>query len=116
MLVMEEEGYDISHIDFDDKNNIIVYYITSKKEVLPNDITTYKNFYNKWLYNNEPCITDLYKSQMINIVLASTHNSMRAISYLQKYFSKSNEDDVKMFLTYMRNREFSTSISLRDTI
>ena len=112
---MEEEGYDISHIDFND-NNIIINYITSKKEVLPNDITTYKKFYDKWLYNNEPRIIDLYKSQMINIVLASTHNSLRAIYYLKKYFSNPNNDDVKMFLIYMRNREKSASIPLRDTI
>ena len=101
---MENPGIEIQSVDLA-SNNINVSFVNGASESYPNTIDTYKLFYNKWLVNNPPFISDQHKVQMRNITLASINNNAKCISDLNKYFSPPNEETVKKFFTYMRSRD-----------
>jgi hypothetical protein len=101
---MENQDIDILSVEFNSEN-LIVNYINDTTETLPINIDTYKAFYEKWLVPNPPFISDIFKIQMRNITLASINNNQKCIADLNRYFSSPNEEVVKNFLTYMRNRE-----------
>lgn len=100
----------MEHIEVEIRNveltndNIIVTYENDAVENLPNDVSTYKAFYETWLKDSPPFISDTHKLIMRNIILASINNDQKCINDLREYFS-SNPDIVKKFLTYMRHRK-----------
>lgn len=100
---MEQEGIDVEGVLLAD-GNIIVQYANSATETLPNNEETYKLFYDTWLKDNPPFISDIHKSTMRNIILASINNNPKSVAELKQYFSSPNEDQVKKFLDYMRKR------------
>jgi hypothetical protein len=101
---MENPGVNIQSVLFE-SGNIIVNYENGTTEILPNDKTTYELFNKKWLVNNPPFISDIYKTHMRNIILACINTNPRCIADLEKFFSSPNEEAVNKFFTYMRNRD-----------
>ena len=100
---MENEGIEIKSVELSN-DNIVVKYESGATETLPNDLDTYKAFHEKWLLNNPPFISDIYKAHMRNIILASINNNTKCISDLKVFFQSPNENDVKKFFSYMRTR------------
>ena len=101
---MENPGVAIQSVHFE-SGKIIVNYENGATETLPIDKTTYEAFNQKWLVNNPPFISDIYKTQMRNIILACINTNPRCVADLEKFFSSPNEENVKKFFTYMRNRD-----------
>jgi hypothetical protein len=101
---MENTGIEIKSVILQD-NNIEVTYENGAVEILPNNLDTYKAFYNLWLKDNPPFISDVNKIMMRNIILASAvgNTDSKCINDLQEFFS-TNPENVKKFLTYMRKR------------
>lgn len=103
---MEQDRQVITSVNL--QNGIIsVTYENGEVENLPNDRETYVAMYNKWLINQPPFISDLYKVQMRNIILATINNNQKCINDMCAYFSVGNEEEAKKFLTYMRNRDLT---------
>ena len=103
---MDNQDVEIQSVEFSD-NNIIIKYVNSAIETLPKDINTYKSFHEKWLIDNPPFISDIYKAQMRNIILASINNNSKCIDELNNFFQSPNEENVKKFFIYMRNRHIT---------
>lgn len=101
---MENIGTELQSVQLSGEN-IVITYVNGAVETLPNNVETYKLFYNKWLLSNPPFISDLYKVQMRNITLASINNNQKCIADLTKYFQSPNEAVVQKFFTYMRKRD-----------
>ena len=100
---MENDGVEIQSVQFA-SGNVVINYVNGANETLPVGIDTYKAFHEKWIVPNPPFISDSYKIQMRNIVLASINNNTKCIADLNKFFDTPNEETVKKFFTYMRNR------------
>lgn len=101
---MENPDIEITYVELVN-DNIIVHYENDAVETLPNDLSTYKAFYELWLKSDPPFISDIYKVTMRSIILASIHtNNGQSIQELHNFFSSPNEETVKKFLTYMRKR------------
>lgn len=101
---MENDGLEIVSVQFE-SGNCVVNYVNGAIETLPVNIETYKAFREKWLVSNPPFISDSYKVQMRNITLASINNNPKCIADLDKFFASPNEETVKKFFIYMRNRD-----------
>jgi len=102
---MDHKNQQISSINLEN-NNIVIEYDNGEIETLPNSKETYIQMHNTWLLDQPPFISDIYKIQMRNIILATINNNQKCINDLNMFFS-SNNDEVKKFLTYMRNRDLS---------
>jgi hypothetical protein len=101
---MENSGVEIQNVVL--KDSIIeVAYENGAIETLPNNLDTYKAFYNLWLKDNPPFISDIHKVIMRNIILASTLDNPdgKYIHELNMFFSN-DPNMIKRFLTYMRKR------------
>lgn len=103
---MEQDSQAIVSVSLQDCV-ISVVYENGEVENLPVSKDTFASMHNKWLLNQPPFISDLYKVQMRNIILATINNNQKCISDLCTYFSVGNEEEVKRFLTYMRNRDLT---------
>jgi len=101
---MENEGVEIQSVELA-SGNIVVKYVDGATESYPNTLETYKLFHDKWLVKNPPFISDIYKTQMRDIILSTINKNQRSIESLNKFFSPPNEETVKKFLTYMRKRD-----------
>ena len=102
---MEQVGIDISNILIDDTNTIVITYINNQVERLPKTVDTYKKLYAEWLETDPPFISDIFKVQMRDIILASINNDATCISDLETFFSNSNIEEVTRFIVYMRKRD-----------
>lgn len=100
---MENKGVDIQSVQLGSEN-IVISYVNGATESHPNTLDTYKAFNEKWLKNNPPFISDIFKVQMRNIIL-SCNGNFKCQAELQKYFQPGNEESVKKFFTYMRKRD-----------
>lgn len=103
---MEQQGQNISTVTLEN-GLITVLYENGEVETLPNAKETYVSMHNKWLVEQPPFISDLYKVQMRNIILTTINNNAKCIYDLYQFFSNGNEEEVKKFLTYMRNRDLT---------
>lgn len=101
---MEQEGVDIASVELSN-NEIKVIYANGATETLTNSTDTYKAFYDKWLLNTPPFISDKFKVQMRDISLATLTHKSSSISALAQYFQSPNEANVKSFFAYMRSRD-----------
>lgn len=101
---MENQGIEIQNVEIAD-DNIVIKYMNDAIETLPNNSQTYKQFYDLWLRNNPPFISDIFKTEMRNITLVSINDNGKCVTDLQQFFNVGNEDRMKKFFTYMRNRE-----------
>ena len=100
---MEQQGIDIQSVELPE-GSIIIKYVNDAIETLPNNEDTYRLFYETWLKENPPFISDINKVIMRNIILASINNNTKSIDELKQYFATPNEEQVQKFLTYMRKR------------
>jgi len=103
---MEHENQAISYVSLDN-NTINIEYDNGETENFPNNKETYVKMHNKWLSNQPPFISDIYKIQMRNIILATINNNQKCINELYTFFSPNNEEEVKKFLINMRNRDLT---------
>lgn len=100
---MDNEGVTISSVILS-QNEIKVNYENGAVETLPKSCETYHAFYQKWLVNDPPFISDKFKAQMRDIILCSINDKETCKMCLCEFFSSPNEEKVKQFLTYMRSR------------
>ena len=100
---MEQNGVEIESIELAD-NHIHLKYVNGAEESLSNSLDTYKQFYELWLKDNPPFISDVHKSVMRNIILSAINDNPKCMAELQAFFNHPNEESVKKFLTYMRKR------------
>jgi hypothetical protein len=101
---MENDGVEIESVLFE-SDNMIINYVNGANESLAVGLDTYKAFHQKWLVSNPPFISDSYKIQMRNIILASINNNPKCIADLNKFFIPANQNTVKKFFIYMRKRD-----------
>jgi hypothetical protein len=87
--------------------NIVIKYANNALETLPVNKETYTAFYNLWLKDNPPFISDSHKIIMRNLILATINNNQNCLNDLNAFFASGNEETVKKFLTYMRKRELT---------
>jgi len=90
-----------------ENQTINITYSNGESEILPVSRETYVKMHDKWLVDQPPFISDLYKIQMRNIILATINNNERCIEDLNFFFRDNNNDEVKKFLVYMRNRDLT---------
>jgi hypothetical protein len=90
-----------------ENKEINITYSNGEIECLPVNRETYIKMHDEWLVDQPPFISDLYKIQMRNIILATINNNERCIEELDFYFRDNNNDEIKKFLVYMRNRDLS---------
>lgn len=100
---MEQLGINLKSVILNGET-IVINYDNDTVETLNNNLDTYKVMHTTWLVPLPIFITDKFKIQMKNIILASTNTNQKAIDDLKKYFSSPNELEVVKFLTYMRKR------------
>ncbi len=101
---MEYIDSEIENVTIAD-SNIIIKYANDALETLPVNKETYTAFYNLWLKDNPPFISDSHKIIMRNLILATINNNQNCVNDLNAFFQLGNEEAVKKFLTYMRKRE-----------
>lgn len=90
------------------ENQVInIVYSNGETEYIPVNRESYMKMHEKWLVDQPPFISDLYKIQMRNIILATINNNERCIEDLDIFFRDHNNDEVKKFLVYMRNRDLT---------
>ena len=75
-------------------NEIVVSYDNNNKETIPLSRDSYTKMRNVWLIEQPPFISDRYKKQMNNIILASIQNKDKSISELSEFFSQGNEENI----------------------
>ena len=88
-------------------NNIVVSYDNNNNETIPLTRDSYIKMREVWLKKQPPFISDKYKKQMNNIILASIQNKDKSISELSEFFSEGNEENIIKFLNYMRTRDLT---------
>lgn len=88
-------------------NEIVVSYDNNNKETIPLSRDSYTKMRNVWLIEQPPFISDRYKKQMNNIILASIQNKDKSISELSEFFSQGNEENIIKFFNYMRTRDLT---------
>jgi hypothetical protein len=103
---MEQENQTITSVSLQD-GIISIVYDNGEVENLQRTKETFVAMHNKWLVSQPPFISDLYKVQMRNIILATINNNEKCICDLCTYFSEGNELEVVKFLTYMRKRDLT---------
>lgn len=103
---MEHINSVISSVDIVD-DTIVVTYDNDEIEVLPINLETYAKMRTEWLIEQPPFISDRYKSNMNNIILATIQKKTSSINELAAFFTEANKEQVKLFLTYMRTRDLT---------
>ena len=112
---MEQDNQNIVSVNVENDNMIIIYQ-NGITETLSIGLETYSKMHDKWLVTQPPFISDLYKIQMRNIILASINNNQKCILDLNSYFSAENEAEIMKFLNYMRQRDLTQEKSRWQTI
>ena len=104
---MDQVGVDVQSVAISDTNMIVVIFANGIVETLAKDVTTYKKLYDEWLKDEPPFISDIYKVQMRDIILAAINNDADCIRDLDKFFTSENIDEVTAFIKYMRKRDLT---------
>jgi len=94
---------DITFVD----NDMIITYDNELTETLTIGKETYDKMYKEWLVEQPPFISDIYKQNMNNLILASIHNNQKCISDLNGFFKVENKEEVINFIKYMRTRDLT---------
>jgi hypothetical protein len=103
---MEHINNELVDISFDD-NTMGIAYDNGLTETLVIGKETYEKMYKEWLVEQPPFISDIYKINMNNIILASIHNNQKCVSDLNGFFVADNKDEVIKFIKYMRGRDLT---------
>jgi hypothetical protein len=103
---MEHINNELVDISFDD-NKMNIAYDNGFIETLVVGKETYEKMYKEWLVEQPPFISDIYKINMNNIILASIHNNQKCVSDLNGFFVADNKDEVIKFIKYMRGRDLT---------
>jgi hypothetical protein len=103
---MEHINNELVDISFDD-NKMNIAYDNGLTETLVIGKETYEKMYKEWLVEQPPFISDIYKINMNNIILASIHNNQKCVSDLNGFFVADNKDEVIKFIKYMRGRDLT---------
>jgi len=106
ILKMENTNNTITSLLITD-NNVIVSYDNSNKETIPLNTNSYKKMRDTWLKENPPFISDKFKKNMNNIILASIQNKKKSIQELSEFFKEGNEEEIIKFFNYMRTRDLT---------
>jgi hypothetical protein len=103
---MEHINNELVDISFDD-NTMGIAYDNGLTETLVIGKETYEKMYKEWLVEQPPFISDIYKINMNNIILASIHNNQKCVSDLNGFFVADNKNEVIKFIKYMRGRDLT---------
>jgi hypothetical protein len=103
---MEHINNELVDITFED-NTMVIAYNNGLTETLVIGKETYEKMYKEWLVEQPPFISDIYKINMNNIILASIHNNQKCVSDLNGFFVVDNKDDAIKFIKYMRGRDLT---------
>ena len=103
---MEHINSELVDITFDD-NKMIIAYDNGLTETLVIGKETYEKMYKEWLVEQPPFISDVYKINMNNIILASIHKKQECITSLNGFFVADNKDEAIKFIKYMRGRDLT---------
>jgi hypothetical protein len=103
---MEHINNELVDITFED-NTMVIAYNNGLTETLVLGKETYEKMYKEWLVEQPPFISDIYKINMNNIILASIHNNQKCVSDLNGFFVVDNKDDAIKFIKYMRGRDLT---------
>jgi dihydrofolate reductase len=103
---MEHINNELVDITFDD-NTMVIAYDNGLTETLVLGKETYEKMYKEWLVEQPPFISDIYKINMNNIILASIHNNQGCITSLNGFFVVDNKDEAIKFIKYMRGRDLT---------
>ncbi len=87
-------------------DTINITYDNNEIEIVNKNKEGYKNLYNAWLKENPMFISDIFKSQMRDLTLASNGNEKSLIE-INNYLSESNKNKALEFITYMRKRDLT---------
>jgi len=87
--------------------DIHVTYDNDEVEIIQNNLESYIKMRETWLIDQPPFISDKYKMNMNNIILASIQKKQSSINDLKTFFSEGNEEIMKNFFIYMRNRDLT---------
>lgn len=103
---MEYLNNEIASLVIEDKTILIVYDNNEREKIEVCD-EFFVNMRNLWLIPQPPFISDRYKNIMNDIILACIHKNQKCICDLNKFFCSGNEENVILFLTYMRKRNLT---------
>jgi hypothetical protein len=103
---MEHINNELVDITFED-NTMVIAYDNGLTETLVIGKETYEKMYKEWLVEQPPFISDIYKINMNNIILASIHNNQKCVSDLNGFFVADNKNEVIKFIKYMRGRDLT---------
>lgn len=101
---MENPGIEISSVDLSN-GNITIKYANGASEILPNSHETHHKMHETWIKPNPPFISDKFKVEMKNLTLSCVNGDQKCCRATNDFFSSPNEEKVKSFLTYMRQRD-----------
>jgi len=87
--------------------DIRIHYDNENMEIIPVNVESYVKMREEWLIQQPPFISDKYKLIMNNITMASIFKEQNAIDKLSLFFTEGNEENIKNFFTYMRNRDLT---------
>jgi len=104
---MENTNNNITSVSITD-NNVVISYDNSNQEFIPLNTDSYKKMRDTWLKDQPPFISDKYKKNMNNIILASIQNKEKSINELSEFFKVGNEEEIIKFFNYMRERDLTT--------
>lgn len=105
---MENIQSNILSVTVDDSTKSLkVSYDNGAEEVFTVGRDMFSKMHDAWLKEQPPFISDLYKLQMRNIILATINNNEKCVNDLSKFFSHNNEAEIMKFIQYMRKRDLS---------
>jgi len=84
-----------------------VHFDNGNIEIIPVNVKSYVKMREEWLIQQPPFISDKYKLIMNNIIIASIFKNQNAINELSLFFREGNEENIKNFFIYMRNRDLT---------
>jgi len=107
---MENIESEITSVDILN-TDIRVHYNNDEIEIIPINKESYIKMREEWLIEQPPFISDKYKINMNNIIMTCIMKKQSAINELNTFFSEGNENNIKNFFTYMRNRNLENEKS-----
>ncbi len=88
------------------EDTINITYDNNETEIVNKSKEGYKALYNAWLKENPMFISDIFKTQMRDLTLASNGNQ-QSLNNINNFLTESNKDKALEFIIYMRKRDLT---------
>jgi hypothetical protein len=102
---MEQPDEEIKTVSFSDMAVEIIYANNITETIIKNS-EGYNKLYIAWLAEQPMFISDIYKTQMRDLIFAS-RNTTPSLLQMNNFLSETNRKEAVKFIEYMRKRDLT---------